>query len=229
MPGFIDNHHFGDVTTLMLARGFALFGSVQLSTDEGYRHHVEAPNARDTRLFFHIPNRALIVVLCYDEDDFLSLHDKTRKGVSGNWTVSVRYQYMDERELCRLTYIPFEQQKGGRFGDLDESYRKIMFRGLTPRPKHFTWRGNGEMCELYVPPTPTAPAVVVEDVWLLVEQMLPYLGPLPFDELQVTSFPPHYTFPGCEAVFWEKFKSSVSRTYLWSLVRKPWGCDGLKR
>jgi hypothetical protein len=226
MPGFIDNKYFLDVSMFMVEKGFKLFAYVQLSTDEGFHHHVNAPNARDTRLFFHYPNKSLIICLNYHEDDY-NWGGEAR--MEGSWEIRFYHQLVDVETLVRLTYIPFEERMGGGYSDESEVCRRIMFHGLSPTPTHFTWRGGSEMCELYQPERPTAPAVIMADIEPIVDGVLPYLAPLPFDELQVTSFPPYYTFLGCEERFWEKFKASVDSRYLWSLVTRPWGSDGLKR
>ena len=228
MPKFVDNTYFGQITALMLEKGFALFAHVQLSKEEGFQYHVEAPHARDTSLFFHYPNKTLIISLNYHEHSAFGCGTELySEQIEGHWTIRFYHQFVDERTLAELTYVPFDQRKDP--WDCDADFRSIMFRGLNPEPKHFTWRGGGEMCELYGSVTPTVPETIIGDIWLIAEALLPYLGGLPFDELQVTSFPPYYTFPGCEAQFWERFKTSISSRYLWSLVRRPWGSDGLKR
>lgn len=241
MPGFIDSHYFGAIVERMLDKGFSLFAFVQVSTDEGFSYHVPTQNARDTRMFFHVPNKSLIVALSYDENDYSSTYpiesEYWKELPQGHWTVSFYHQFVDGAEMVRRTYIADgEKAEPGTYVTLCDSYGWTEERELavplyntTPSPTHFAWRGNGEMCELYCPETPTAPEIVVDDIWCIVEPMLPYLDRLPFDELQVTSFPPHYTFPSCEAEFWKLFKESVSPSYLRSLIRRPWGSEGLQR
>ncbi len=70
-----------------------------------------------------------------------------------------------------------------------------------------------------------SPETLQKNIWGLVGGTIPYLGQAPFSELQVTDFPPHYQFRGSAPLFWEKF----NRRYLHSLVKRPWGSEGLKR
>lgn len=233
MPGFIDNNYFGDVRNLMIERGFVLFGFVGTSTDDGFVYNIGAPNARTTSLFFHYPNKSLIVMLDYHEDDYFSaFHEDSeyyKENMGGHWTIRFYYEFVDVKTFCDMTLLPAEEREYGSCGGEDHIFKEIILHDFSPVPQHFTWHGNDEMCELYQTEKPTTPTVVVDEIWSIAEQVLPFLDKLPFGELQVTSFPPIHTFDDCEEQFWEKFKESVSRRYLWSLAKRPWGSDGLRR
>ena len=51
------------------------------------------------------------------------------------------------------------------------------------------------------------------------DEELKDLSPMPFGDLQVTSWVPQYAFEGCNDIFWERF----NRKDLKAIVKNPWG------
>jgi len=237
MSNLVDETYFEQVIAHMGKKGFVLFSRVTTEQTDEVRYHVSALAARDTRLFFHYPNTCLIVTLVYGEDacDWREPSDT----VEGHWDVMFDYEFLPDRELVKKMYIsvfdkvPRREIVEDKWGG---EYRRVPHHNCGADEKlfpDFRYRTCKNMAQLYAPTERTSPEKIAENVWGFIGKTIPYLNKAPFYELQVTSFAPHYTFPRSESKFWERFKEASAKIstpfYLWSLVRRPWGSEGLKR
>jgi len=237
MTNLVDETYFEQVIAEMNKKGFVLFSRVTTEQTDEVKYHVSVTQARDTRLFFHYPNTCLIVTLAYNEDacDW----NEPSNSVEGHWDAVFDYEFLPVRELVMKTSIgvfekvPRSEIREDTWGG---EYRKVPHHNCGPDETlfpDFRYRTCKNMTQLYAPEERTSPEKIAENVWGFIGKTIPYLNKGPFSELQVTSFPPHYTFPRSESMFWEQFKAASATIstpyYLWSLVRRPWGSKGLKR
>lgn len=217
--------YFDEIEQAMRRQGFSILARTTIDNTD-HRFHVTASVARSTALFFCIPQRALIVQMVYTESDFkdevikwLSMPSE-KKGVCGHWSIHFHRKFLPTKNICdRLIH-----QKVGT-DDWDDALDALpLYRRCPEKIGGLVYQGNSRYDDNYgdngaIGPKKLA-SLIGEIVWKIAD-WLEYS----FDELQVTSFPPHYTFPRCEETFWKRFDCKKLR----GIVHKPWGSDGLKR
>jgi hypothetical protein len=226
MSKLIGNEYFEKVAASMQEKGFRLFAQVAISNDDA-KYHVPVTTARATSLFFHIPNRNCIISLVYYENDFCEFE--------GYWHLRVDLKFAS---FASMTTALYPQEEGG---DEVEDFQKFDYgkEVYCAGFRHAGWsmshglQKTWNLDQEYPHTAPLEPVMLVGRVKDMVNAIIPHLEPSPFDELQVTGWPPAYVFRDCAPIFWERFKESSSRLssskYLWSLVARPWGSEGLER
>lgn len=209
--GLVSSTYFDNIVHGMVRAGFALISRVAIS-DQDTKYHVPATMARDTRLVFHVLGKQIIILLAYHEDDYY----ETGK-VRGYWTINL---YFGQLPYTNPDLRLWEQL------DMLESRGEpeIKLEGFSNR----IWRsidGNllEQMYEELRPfDAPVSTETVIAAATTLRNALASEAAPGRFDRLQVTTFPPYYTFPKCESLFWSRFDTAYFR----SVVRDPWGSAG---
>ncbi|MEK7100002.1 MAG: hypothetical protein AAB883_02590 [Patescibacteria group bacterium] len=234
MAALAQETYFSDVIAAMNTKGFVLFSRVTTEQAGDLKYQVSATVARDTRLFFHYPNTCLIITLVYRE------HDAMGPDLESYWSIRFDYEYLAARELVQATFIREGEcvpRADRHMDEMDTWYRKVPLRDCVPGQelypdfRYYTNRGMEQRMKA-ASFEHLRPNQIAENVWGFIGKAIPFLRKGAFDELQVTDFVPR-SFPGCEAGFWQHFKEASAaistRYYLWSLARRPWGSEGLKR
>ncbi len=226
MSKLMSHGYFAQVVEAMQGKGFTLFSQVEISTDD-FQYHVSAKIARVTSLFFHAPNKNLIIRLAYYEQDYEG------KKMEGYWHIRVDAEFSAQSSVDTFFYGDIEE--GADIFPGEKPLGKIECAGFVESG----WSSCGDLlCTWNLEQRwPDRSLLDSQDlasrVHTMAAPMLPFLKSAPFEKHQVTSWPPEYVFKGCSSVFWERFKESSAKIssprYLWSLIEKPWGSDGLKR
>ncbi len=165
-----DRVYFKDVQVLMVQKGFAHISTVTIDNND-VPYHVSG-NGRSTSLFFHYLGKALITQLEYHEHA-----NNSHLPDSGYWSLDFYIQYHRlERipviyNLADVTLPDFRYQGGSS----DEDSAHVKFHEYGKEPMQTT--------------------KVVENVMTFTNLLIPWLHSGRMDILQVTNFPPHYSFP----------------------------------
>jgi len=225
MNKLVGPKYFDEIEKAMRKQGFSLFAKVAIDNTD-HRYHVTASVARSTGMFFCIPQRALIIQMVYtesDHDDKLDeMYDLSseKNGVCGHWSITFHRKFLPTKNIyARLI------QQGIYFDDWDDALNALpLYRRWPEEIGGLVYLGNSNYDDNHgtngAIDAGKLAQLIGEPVWKIVD-WLDYN----FDELQVTSFPPYYTFPGSEETFWKRF----DRKKLRGIVHRPWGSDGLKR
>ncbi|MFA6445796.1 MAG: hypothetical protein WCW14_00910 [Candidatus Paceibacterota bacterium] len=220
-----DRSYFDQVIHAMRMRGFVEFAEVT-TTAKDAKYHVPATECRNTAMFFHLPQRTLIIQLDYNESDSYDQYDFIKEeekiGVTGCWSIEFHMEFLPFKMISQRIVkanIPSEEW--------DSEINKIPFFHRSPESIAGFPHSSGKIC--YSQRNSTCdkvdPEAIADGIGDVIDQIADILEGGQFSELQVTGFPPYYTFPGCEVGFWNKFNRSELRR----LVRRAWGSDGLKR
>ncbi len=222
LPQLMDKSYFDSVSQLMRKQGLREFARVAISTDD-VRYHVLASIARSTSLFFLLSQRAFMVQLTYtesnheDEQERLYYTGKPPQGVHGHWSIHFYHKFLEYGKLLdRVKHLDHECW--------DDELAKVPFHGHGPKFSGFQWYGNK-----YEEPGQNPQGLdlgrLAQEIGYNTYLCADWLAGPQFDDLQVTCFPPYYTFPGCENIFWDRF----GRHNLRPLIKKAWGSEGLRR
>lgn len=190
--GLVPQSYFQDVRNHMIRAGFTLISQVAIDNQD-LEYHVRATIARSTRIFFHVTGMSVIAALSYDENDYFE-----REVIRSHWRIDL-----------------YTQRSGDAWADPGEAPSGFRSFGGS-------WN-TGTQHDVYeqelADAIPMEPATLVAAVMTLRERAEPFVTTGPFKELQVTDFPPHYTFKKSEDLFWSRFDT----TYFRKVVRRPWG------
>ncbi len=220
-----ESTYFDTIEQAMRQQGFSLLARTTVDNTD-HRYHVTASTARSTGMFFYIPQRALIIQMVYTESDFYDrLSEESglasdNKGVCGHWSITFHKKFLPAKNIfSRL------RQQGVDADDWNDTLNTLPLYWRYPEKiGDLTYLGNsmyeGNYGENGAIESETLASLIGEVVWKIAD-WLDYS----FNELQVTSFPPHYTFPDCTETFWERF----DRKKLHRIVQKPWGSTNLRR
>lgn len=215
--------YFDRISRLMRRQGLREFARVAISTDD-VRYHVPARVARSTSLFFSLSQRAFIVQMEYNEADNcdecerLYPSGRTLQGVLGYWSLRFYHKFLEYGKLLdRVKHHDPELW--------DSELAKVPFHGHDPEFSGFQNYGNRHYQQPGIAPGRIATGKLVTEIGHVAYTVADWLAGPQFDDLQVTCFPPYYTFPGCENIFWDRF----GRHNLRPFIKKSWGSDGLKR
>jgi len=188
-------------------------------------YHVPASIARNTGMFFWVPKKAMLVQLDYREHSY----PDNPENISSYWSIKIYFQFQSGiglRSEPEEGGIPFFGADGLRYFDFEGPDYRFTCNGgglgagpNTPLTGHYDINQVGSWEE------PIRFEPVVGHLVLIWDSASKHLGRLPFTELQVTSFPQYYSFPGSETIFWKRF----DRRNLRALVARPWGSEGLGR
>lgn len=220
-----ESTYFDTIESEMHKKGFSLLTKTTIDNTD-HRFHVTASVARSTALFFCIPQRALIIQMVYTESDF---HDRLsekmdlvseNKGVCGHWSITFHRKFLPTQNLYNRLI-----QAGVEVDEWDHVLNNLpLYRRAPKNLGGLVYLGNSRYDDNYGENGAIDPEMLASLIGKVVWEIADWLD-YSFNELQVTGFPPHYTFPGSEETFWERF----DRKKLHAIVQKPWGSDGLKR
>lgn len=215
--------YFDAVSRLMKRYGLREFARVVIDTSD-VRYHVPAGAARSTTLFFSLSQRAFIVQMEYNESDHEDEWErqypsgKPPQGVTGYWGVRFYQEFLPYKNLLdRVKHLDPDCW--------DRELEKVPFHGYCPEFSGFQNYGNQKYGAPGQNPEGLNLLQLVKEISEVVYATADWLAGPRFEGLQVTDFPPHYTFPGSENIFWDRF----GRHNLRPLIRKAWGSKGLKR
>jgi len=222
--GLTPTMYFDNIVSRMVRAGFALISRVTIG-DKDLKYHVPVTQARDTRLIFHVPGKCFIFVLSFNENDYYQSGDVRMQWRIDRYVQELPYETILKNEVARL-------KQAGQTGtpDFDQIHERLTkLTQCVPDgfARYGGWDTNEAGSRQYMDhweqpesgSTPLDPGALVGACLLLCLAVAPTIASGPFQRLQVTSFPPYYTFPGCEQLFWKRFDTAYFR----NVVRDPWG------
>jgi hypothetical protein len=214
MNGLAADSYFTEVTHAVQLHDFVRFAQVTIDQNES-DPRMNMAIARSTNLFFHYPNKNMILQLEFYEDSFYaSSTDRLRCF----WNIDIEVELLPNSKLPPHA-IPFRDKsadpKGIRFMRCDDDNES---------PPVFSRMYGQKSISSTSLLSPIEASLLGMEVHELTKNVLPYVSAAPFQRLNVNIFPPGDAFPNCEKLFWKKF----NKRYLRSLVRKPFGSPHLE-
>ncbi len=211
-PNPVRSNYFERVICQMEKGGYQLFSQVAIDSND-CPYHVPATYARDTRLFFRLPEKKLIVKLVFNESDY-----HTPGKLDCYWTIRLYPVFKSYAKLFDMTY---RSEMALDLEDKDPTDNIPLFRKAVNLPgfrnrHNYTWEQQGSYGVL-----PLDPEQMVRSLVRALYPATRYIAFGQFKELQVTDFPPHYTFPGSPKIFWERFDNEAFS----QIVIRPWGSE----
>lgn len=212
----VPSEYFDRLIARMKKSGYELFSRVTIDTNDcGYR--VGVKYARETALFFHLPNKKLIIQLVFHEYDYPHF-DEPRQ----YWSIRLYPVFKPYERLLKMTYVPFDRR--GPSDPSNPSLATIPFYETMPEIPGFQWYGSHyEQSSTNMDPIDSTSLGTT--LVRLLYPALKYIGYGQFKDLQITSFWPHYTFPNSHQTFWSRFNNEA----LQKIVERPWGGEDIRR
>jgi hypothetical protein len=221
---FMDKSVFAQLCEQMKAGGLHLFSEIAVNQNDG-PYHVPAKFAQVTSQFYWCERKQLIIVLTHNESTYGQGDEPTY--LSGHWEIHAYLGFLRSwEELTNLapnrdmSKVPFFDEKlvADTFTPKGLFYNGGSYSGMEKLIE-----ANYSVDERLIGCTDVIGlATAAVAIKTATER---YLRPLPFAELWVHSFPPFYTFKGCEKVFWSRFDKRNLR----ALIKRPYGSEGLER
>ncbi len=219
---FASRESFQAIIDFMKAKGFEFLAWVTISHKMA-AYHVSHKAAQSSNLFFHLPGKTFILRLtlteCFDgEKGIFSKEIQPGVWYSAHWSGEFWMEYSWKRFWGDL----FDQaiKDKGLLGFESDEIHTPSYHSFFPEKDGFIYHGNEDFFQDYRS-TSFDIFKALEAIFSLVNTFSPYMY-TKFKELQVTGFPPHYTFPGCEPTFWEKFPFGRLRAKVQGEI---WGSD----
>lgn len=168
--------------------------------------HVPALAAQDSRLFFQLPGKSMILMLGYLEQYFSEeLPSATEEGLRyrGYWHGEVWISY-DNIEM-RFDLLDQARKEKGHdnvdYSDIEiPSIRTYLNGGIN----FLAFCGSGCGCTFEEDCNEFDIFEAIKAFSWIIKEYGPYMEKR-FDELNVTGFAPYYAFPNCEKLFWNNF------------------------
>ena len=162
------------------------------------QYHLRTKWARNTGMFFRHKERGLLVQLDYDESNVMGY-------VDGYWKLRLYFQFQPIGELRKtgigIRQIPFLTTRNANtvsqfhlVGKERESPLRVCYR--------YDATTHGQ---------PLDPNARAQTVKTATDGVLQFLQHGPFTPTHTKDFPPHYAFPKCENLFWQKFGENNRR------------------
>ena len=238
MERFVKQPYFEYLIQAMLGLGYGLLAKVQIRADElMYGYHVPVISARETRLFFERPGKALILQANFSEANGICGEEGYSYSTSGNlyancneWeTGQENYEAWVESKIAELAESIGREAAEERWWEMDgwpeAPYgvgRRVDGGGgdwtVNADFGHmfqYDWNWHGEfLSELTTTEVASKLHGLCEPTFLLLAKQ--------FTELQVTSFPPHNSLLGSERPFWGKFPFGRLKA---KVKGRIWGSD----
>lgn len=208
--------YFDRLIVRMERSGYKLFSRVSIDTND-CEYHVEANYARETALFFHLPNKKLIIHFVFREHDNPSWHEPTQY-----WTISFYPVFKSIERLVEMTYVSFRER--GPFEDSNPLLDTLPLYAKGLDIPGFRAYG-GHKYEQKSTHNAIDPKSLGTMIVRLLYPVLKYLAYGKFKELQVTAFWPYYTFHDSNSIFWSRFNNEA----FLKIVERPWGGEPIKR
>lgn len=179
---------FTEIVTVEIEQG----ERVAIDGKETLQYHLRTGFAKNTGIFFAHKKRGLLIQLDYDESDVMGY-------VDGYWKLRLYFQFQSVGELRKngtdIREIPFltTRQVGlvnsfHLVGKERENPLRVCYR--YDQTKH------GKIPD---------PNTLAQGIKTTTEEVLQFLQPRPFMPTSTKDFPPHYVFPKCGELFWQKF------------------------
>ncbi|MDD5731318.1 MAG: hypothetical protein PHU42_00240 [Patescibacteria group bacterium] len=211
----------------MIRKGFRYMAWVTMNSKTSHYHVDMFRFAQESRLFFNVPGKAFIVMLALTEQfgngpDENGRWDENYKHCY--WNGFIEYSY-NRQSWCEAE-IEWRLAHGQMISDDPRSIEEEVSKCLDPEV--FRWGSAcGHNCYFEQVVQPNGNSKDLLDAKTMTSsfgKMLAVLTPhlhSRFKELQVTSYAPHYTFPGQEKKFWSMFP--LCR--LERVADRVWGSD----
>lgn len=210
-PGFalVGEWYFKAVADIMeVVGGFELISQVSITSAE-CPYHVPVTFARETRMFFHVPGKAIIVQLQFNESDALSLGE-----LNCRWSFRLYFQFRpgDVLAIVNRKSNAEPDDKSDPWEGIPFFTRGVVFPGFLQKTGYY-WEQSTPVGQ-----PPMEPHVLAVRLTNNLTTVRKYLS-RGFGKLQVMDFVPYYIFPGSGDLFWEKFDTAKLR----DVVAFPWG------
>lgn len=212
--------------------GFVFFSSVLVKADtyKNVLYHIEAIEAWDDAMFFHMPGRSLLLAV--------RLHYRRLGGSDGesmDWQfrlVAKGLPFEEQFKIAQQVGTPMKKVPRDNYGwgydDIPEVplfKRDVAVDRFTKTGSAAWFEGRSRVIEVrydqYKVGMPLDPIAAHDSIMSLVNAALPFIGFGPLAEMNVSWMAPTYTFPNCEPEFWKQFNTA----YLRKVVRRPLGLE----
>lgn len=206
----VPTQYFDRLIRILERAGYKLFSRVVIDSNDS-PFYIPVEHARETALFFHMPNKKLIIQFVFRE------HDNSEHVPWQYWTVRFYPVFKPVPELVRMTWVPFEHRDifsspTPLLDTMPLYYEALEIKGFRPV-------GGNEYVQERTHGTPYNPESLGDRVVHQLYPVLKYIGYGKFHELQVTCFWPHYTFKWAHQIFWSRFNNEAFA----KIVTRPWG------
>jgi hypothetical protein len=218
---FVGEGFFAKLLAAMENRAYKFITQVTIS-DQDVPYHLPSKSARVTSFFFKVRMRQFIVQLTLIE--WVDPEDKLFQW----WRIHFHYDLKPPQELLRIMQERLTEKYDRAVTFDSDEWREyessIPFAGPVQDDliENFRYYGDGVFEQInsqHEWETPLDLASKVHSVWEKVTDYVGESGRIP--RYQVSSVPPHYSFPGSEQIFWERF----GRENIHKLFKKAWGSD----
>lgn len=165
------------------------------------QYHLRTKWARNTGLFFHHKERGLLVQLDYDESDVMGR-------VDGYWKLRLYLEFRSIAEIrntgASIQQVPFLT---ARNANLVNHFHLVSTDRENPLQMCYRYdqTKHGEILN---------PNALARSITSATDGVLQFLQPKPFTPTDTKDFPPHYVFPKCEELFWQKFDAAKKRNII---------------
>ena len=235
---FVRDAYFGYVIEGMKVLGYGLLAQVRISSDE-HRYHVPVISARDTRLFFALGGKALIIRVDFHETHGTNGTDDHTYEIGGNLFANCydndsgfhqRYEVWHDHMLAELARELGSEEAADEYRWNNDSWPETPYgvgRSVSGGGGDWTvsvslgqlLENKVELSGRHLREVPTGDLAqglhnICEPLFLLLAGR--------FSELCVTGFPAYYTFPGSEHLFWQRFPFGRLKRIVQGRI---WGSD----
>ncbi len=184
----VSTQYFDRLTARMERSGYKLFSRVTIDSND-CAYHVDSKYARQTALFFHLPNKKLIIHFVFHEHDNPGWHEPTQY-----WTIRFYPVFKSVQRLVEMTYVPFDKREIGDW-DSNPLLYKIPLYAVNLEIPGFREYGGHRYEQENTHVAPIDSEAMGTTIVRLLYPVLKYIGYGQFKHLQVTDFWPHYAFP----------------------------------
>lgn len=222
MEKFAGKDYFASVVKAMENVGFKFISQVGIDTND-FTYHVKAESARVTTLVFKARMKQFFVQMAFYEAVYLGYEDGQPE-LQQYWSITFHFEFKEYKEILDLL---IKKNPDGDFLFDDERMERVkreipMFQH-TQNDLLDNFSCFGTRFEQTAKINVEDPKLLSKKIFSVWKKMRDYIGDKygRIGRYQVTDFPPHYVFKGCEELFWERF----GEENLLKLVAKPWGSD----
>ncbi len=214
-----DNEVFSKMRDDMRKGGLHLFSEVTIDQNDA-PFFIPSKKARITKQFYWCERKKIIVILARTERIFEVKGDESEH-LSSHWEIEVIMGYIRKWEDLE------EIVPGGKISDIPflsaETRDNNLPLGFQLTGSSYSGSERVVTMSMYIDQKNSVG--IAESAIRIKNKVEKYLENNYFDGLWVYTFPPSYTFKGCEEVFWSRFDKRNLR----AIIKKPYGSSGLKR